>query len=233
MPLSRSRDYLSIGEVLAAVRDEYPDISISKIRFLESEGLLTPERTQSGYRKFYEQDVERLRYILSLQRDHFMPLRVIKDRLENGNGAVAPAPAAAAAPAPAAAAAQPVPDMSGAQLTRAELIKAAGLSDQQLAGLEDFGLLAPNEGGVYDEVDLMVAQAARRFMEFGAEPRHLRMFRQFAEREVTFFEQIVTPAALRKDPSAQKVADQSMRELADLARKLHEAMLRTSLRDQL
>ena len=81
MPLSRSRDYLSIGEVLEAIRPDFPDVSISKIRFLEAEGLITPERTGSGYRKFYDPDVARLRYILSLQKDHFLPLRVIRERL--------------------------------------------------------------------------------------------------------------------------------------------------------
>ena len=94
MPLSRSRDYLSIGEVLEEVRADFPDISISKIRFLESEGLIEPERTPSGYRKFFPKDVDRLRYILSLQRDQFLPLKVIKDRISSGsNGGVAPASA--------------------------------------------------------------------------------------------------------------------------------------------
>ena len=100
MPLSRSRDYLSIGEVLEAVRDDFPDISISKIRFLESEGLISPERTESGYRKFYEPDVDRLRYILALQRDHFLPLKVIKDRLKSGVSLTDPAPAPVAPAAP-------------------------------------------------------------------------------------------------------------------------------------
>src|SRR5215210_8646665 len=84
MPLSRSRDYLSIGEVLDSIKTDFPDMSISKIRFLEAAGLIEPDRTSSGYRKFYESDVERLRHILSLQRDHFMPLKVIKERLMNG-----------------------------------------------------------------------------------------------------------------------------------------------------
>src|SRR5688500_14765046 len=133
MPLSRSRDYLSIGEVLDELRKDFPDVSISKIRFLEAEGLIAPERTGSGYRKFYEPDVERLRYILSLQRDHFMPLRVIRERLATGNGGatatVLPLPTATA---PAAA---PVADVntlaSGVQLDRKELLKAAGLAEEQ------------------------------------------------------------------------------------------------------
>src|SRR5688572_8657575 len=85
MPLARSRDYMSIGEVLDSIKADFPDISISKIRFLESEGLISPERTPSGYRKFYDGDVARLRYILSLQRDQFLPLRVIKDKLRDAD----------------------------------------------------------------------------------------------------------------------------------------------------
>jgi DNA-binding transcriptional MerR regulator len=234
MPLSRTRDYLSIGEVLDAVREEFPDISISKIRFLESEGLIAPERTQSGYRKFYDADVSRLRYILSLQRDHFMPLRVIRERLEKGdsNGG---SPALAPVPTPVASGNDAVPAepvSTGVQMTRAELAKAAGLSEAQIAGLEDFGVLTKRDDDRYDEADLLLATAAGRMMSYGAEPRHLRMFRQFAERETAFFEQMVMPAR-RKDPDAHKAAVQSISELVDIARKMHDAMLRTSVRDVL
>jgi DNA-binding transcriptional MerR regulator len=236
MPLSRSRDYLSIGEVLDTLRDDFPDVSISKIRFLESEGLISPERTRSGYRKFYERDLARLRYILSLQRDHFLPLKVIRQRLDqaDSNGgalpAAEPAPAAsssgAVAPAPAA-------EMSSVQMSRAELCKAAGLSDQQLRSLEDFGLLEASEGGSYDENALLVAKSARKFFDYGVEARHLRMYRQFAEREANFFEQIVAPGARRRDPNAQSEASQAVRELAALSRQMKEAALRSSLRELL
>jgi DNA-binding transcriptional MerR regulator len=231
MPLSRTRDYLSIGEVLDAVREEFPDISISKIRFLESEGLISPERTQSGYRKFYDKDVSRLRYILSLQRDHFMPLRVIRERLEKGgNGAPPPAaPVAAAEPVGESA---PQLAATGVQMTRAELAKAAGLSEEEIGGLEDFGIMAAREDDHYDESDLLIATSARRMMSFGAEPRHLRMFRQFAERETAFFEQMVMPGRMR-DPDAHKAAVQSIKELVDIARAMHDAMLRTNVRDLL
>ena len=236
MPLSRTRDYLSIGEVLDAVREEFPDISISKIRFLESEGLIEPERTDSGYRKFYDADVTRLRYILSLQRDHFMPLRVIRERLKqsDANGGV-PDIAAAPAPVVAAPAEKGAPKeqlTTGVSLTRDELAKAAGLSQDQLRGLEDFGILAAREGDRYDEADLLLATSARRIMSYGAEPRHLRMFRQFAERETAFFEQMVMPGRM-KDPDAHKAALQSINELVDVARKMHDAMIRTSVRDLL
>jgi DNA-binding transcriptional MerR regulator len=235
MPLSRTRDYLSIGEVLDSVREEFPDVSISKIRFLESEGLIAPERTPSGYRKFYDADISRLRYILSLQRDHFMPLRVIRERLKqsDANGGVPDVPAPTpATPAAAENGASKEQLGSGVSLTREELAKAAGLTDDQLRGLEDFGVLPPREDDRYDESDLLLASSARRIMSYGAEPRHLRMFRQFAEREVAFFEQMVMPAR-RRDPDAHKAALQSINELVDVARKMHDSLLRTSVRDLL
>jgi DNA-binding transcriptional MerR regulator len=240
MPLSRSRDYFSIGEVLENVRSDFPDISISKIRFLEAEGLISPERTSSGYRKFFEPDVARLRYILSLQRDHFLPLKVIRERLaqadRNGGGydspptAAAPAPPAAPAAAATEAPAAPI-DMSGVSMNRAELLEASGLTDAELAGLEDFGLVSPSSGGSYDEADLMVAGAARKFFGYGVEPRHLRMYKQQAERETAFFDQIVSPVARRQNPEGAKDAARSMIELVQLGRQLREGVLRSALRE--
>ena len=240
MPLARSRDYLSIGEVLDSIKEDFPDISISKIRFLEAEGLISPERTPSGYRKFYEGDVARLRYILSLQRDHFLPLRVIKEKLRDAdsNGGAYPTESApqttAATPSRGArgngATSESV--VTGVQLSRDELKSAANLSEPELKGLEEFGILAPGDGP-YDENDLVVAKAARRFFDYGVEPRHLRMYRQFADREAAFFEQIVAPGARRRDPSAQDQAAQSVNELAGLSRQLKEAALRSSLRELL
>lgn len=244
MPLSRSRDYLSIGEVLDAVRADFPDISISKIRFLESEGLLEPERTDSGYRKFYDKDLQRLRYILTLQRDHFMPLKVIRERLDRGealdtNGAAAPAPAPAAPVAsaggsgtPAAAPAPPPADMSEVALDRGELLKASGLSEQELADLEEFGVIARKDGG-YEGADLLVAKAAKGFYALGLEARHLRMYKQIAEREIGFFEQMVTPVASRRDADATRQARDTLARLENLSRQMREGMLRASLRELL
>ena len=230
MPLSRTRDYLSIGEVLDSVREDFPDISISKIRFLESEGLIQPKRTDSGYRMFYEEDITRLRYILALQRDQFLPLRVIKERLHevDTNGGImaqVPAPPKEEKKAPA-----PPKDLQGASLTRTELLKAAGLNEAQLKELEDYALVGPGETGSYDENALLVARAAKRFFEYGVQARHLKMYRQFADREAAFFEQIVQPVALRKDPQGQAEAARSLGELAGLSNQMKEAALRASLR---
>jgi DNA-binding transcriptional MerR regulator len=235
MPLSRSRDYLSIGEVLEAIKVDFPDVSISKIRFLESEGLINPERTGSGYRKFFDPDVARLRYILSLQKEHFLPLRVIRERL-------AEADASGSIPAIVSAGGETVvtpADVNGSnkspskintdvQLDRSGLAKASGLSENELQGLEDFGLIVA--GDFYDGNDLAVAKAARRLLDYGLEPRHLRMYRQWAEREASFFEQIVAPMARRKDPSSQLKAAQSSQDLIGLSREIRDAMLRTSMK---
>ena len=246
MPLSRTRDYLSIGEVLETIQAEFPDVSISKIRFLEAEGLITPERTGSGYRKFFENDVKRLRFILSLQRDHFLPLKVIRERLiefeANGEVDAPPAPTksqgakgAKGAKAKAAAAPldlAPAASLSDVSLSREELKKASGLSEQQIAGIEEFGILDRAQER-YDGNDLTVAKAAKGLFEFGIEPRHLRMYRQLADREASFIEQIVTPVSLKKDRDAQRQAAHSTQVLMQLSRSLREALLRSGLRDLL
>lgn len=228
MPLSRSRDYLSIGEVLDSVRADFPDVSISKIRFLEAEGLLTPERTTSGYRKFYEDDVTRLRFILSLQRDQFLPLRVIKDRLASGevNGSSFPSEYPKGATSPA----RPREEL---RLTRAELVAQAGLSEPQAEGLLEYGILASKEGDGYGRDDLEAARAARRLFEFGVEPRHLRLFRQWAEREAAFVQQIVGPGAKKRDPEAHNEAVASAETLTTLSQQLRAPLLRSSLRELL
>jgi DNA-binding transcriptional MerR regulator len=237
VPLARARDYLSIGEVLDLLRSDFPDISISKIRFLEAEGLIAPERTGSKYRKFYEPDVARLRYILALQRDHFLPLRVIKQRLAEASpngGEPPPVPSLA----PSTAGAEPAADqtspsdLTGVQMNRAELASAAELGSAQLHDLIDFGILTEKE--FFDENDLAIATAASRFMSFGVEARHLRMFKQTADREASFVEQIVLPASRRRDrEEAGRQTAQSVRELLGLSRQVREALLRAALHDLL
>jgi DNA-binding transcriptional MerR regulator len=235
MPLSRSRDFLSIGEVLEAIKVDFPDVSISKIRFLESEGLINPERTGSGYRKFYDPDVARLRYILSLQKEQFLPLRVIRERLAEADAsgsipAIEPAGGGSATSVPAKAngSAKAPRITTDVQLDRTGLSEASGLSDDELQGLEDFGLIAADD--FYDGNDLAVAKAARRLLDYGLEPRHLRMYRQWADREASFFEQIVAPMARRKDPSSQMKAAQSSQDLIGLSQQIRDAMLRTSMK---
>jgi DNA-binding transcriptional MerR regulator len=232
MPLSRTRDYLSIGEVLDSLRADFPDISISKIRFLESEGLISPERTPSGYRKFYEGDLDRLKQVLLMQRDHFMPLKVIKEKLEHGDLAL-PEPVASIRRNGSATALEESPNtqIADVALSRDELKGASGLTESQLANLEDFGILKPTDGAPYDGDALLVAKAAHGFFELGVGARHLRMYRQFAEREINFFEQIVTPVAGKKDTQGLERAASTARRLEQLGKTMHHALLQASVRD--
>lgn len=243
--------HVSIGDVLDRLRDEFPDVTVSKIRFLESQGLIDPERTPSGYRKFYDADIERLRWVLRQQKEHFLPLKVIKERLDeiDRRGGLAAAGATDASEPGAAGGRDgdggastashgsvvPIPlEMSGMSLTRGELAHAAGLTDEQLAELEAYGLVRPVVSGrervLFDEDALDIAKVARDFLRQGVEARHLRMYRAFAEREADLFGQLLLPYRNRRNPEATAEAARRAAELADLGRRLRTALLRAALR---
>jgi DNA-binding transcriptional MerR regulator len=221
MSAQPAREYLSIGEVLALLRSEFPDISISKIRFLESEGLIEPARSPSRYRKFDAADVERLRYILTAQRDEYLPLRVIKERLvpladggrAAGGGTGTPGGAGSA---------------GGGSLSRRELLAAAGIDDGQLAELEAFGLVR-RVGRVYGRSALQAACAAAALGRYGVEARHLRAVRAAVEREISFIEQVVAPTLRQRNPEARGQAARTAREIAALAQRLHGALVEAAL----
>ncbi len=213
----------SIGSVLAQLRTDFPDVTISKIRFLESEGLVQPDRTAAGYRQFSTADVERLRYVLAAQRDHYLPLRVFKEHLDALDRGAADAPAVPAGPEDFAAA-------DTARMTQEELLAAAGIGRAALAELEQFGLVRPGPAGFYDTDAVLVARTARAMTGFGLEPRHLRAFRASADREVGLLAQIVTPMTRQRDPDARARADEVVRELAVLSVRLHALLVKTGLR---
>lgn len=237
-----SHAFMSIGEVLGQLRGEFPDVTISKIRFLEAEGLVTPQRTSSGYRKFSRDDVGRLRYVLAAQRDNYLPLRVIKSHLEAIDRGLQPAVSAHANPQvpqrPDEADGLPgaddfLPEPSELRLSREELIEAAGLEPDQLAQIEAFGLLAARTGGHYDGDALVIAKTVAQMSRFGLEPRHLRSFRTTAERELGLVEQVVAPLVRQRNPEARGRADEVARELASLSVRLHATLVRSGLRPQL
>jgi DNA-binding transcriptional MerR regulator len=227
-----ARSYLSIGEVLVSLKTEYPDITISKIRFLEGEGLIQPERTASGYRKFYEADVDRLRHILKMQRDEYLPLKVIKDRLAREGAEHAPA-----RPEEDGAGQDEVAEPpSGLQMSLDEMSTATGVDKDRIRELEAFGLLTPrNQGGevYYDGDDYVVLSIVKDFFRYGVEARHLTMYRHFAEREASLFEAIILPMLRQRNPDARRAATESLVELAKVSRKLKQALLRTNLRQYL
>jgi DNA-binding transcriptional MerR regulator len=241
------RAFLSIGEVLELVKDEFPDVTISKIRFLESQGLIDPERTPSGYRKFYEGDVERLRWILRQQKDHFLPLKVIKERI----GTVAPPPVVApeeeveevkepveaveppAADAIARSASPLHAGLSAVSMTMLELARAASCEVAAVRELERYGLLTGTSSGtntVYDEEALVVARTATAFARHGVEARHLRMYKTAAEREASTYEQVVLPLLKQRNPTARRQAVEALEEMARLGESLRATFVRSALR---
>lgn len=241
-----ARQHLSIGEVLTLLQVDFPDVSISKIRFLESQGLIAPERTPSGYRKFYEVDIDRLRWILTEQRDNFLPLRVIREKLAKGEDKVDPDEsevddAANHQPRETAGAASTDSDDAAVldagptslTLTAEELASATGLSSDELDSLETYGLIRSRSLGpatYYDGEALAVAKMASGFKVFGVEARHLRMFRTAAEREAAVYEQVVMPLVKQRNPTAQSLSREQLEEMARLGGQLRAAMIRQALR---
>ncbi|MDQ3628886.1 MAG: MerR family transcriptional regulator [Actinomycetota bacterium] len=233
-----ARARLSIGDVLAALRPDFPDVTISKIRYLESEGLVEPSRTPSGYRKFSPADVERLRYILLRQRDSYYPLKRIRaeladlDRgLQPGEGGTPRPPRVVLAddgypPADAFG-----PDGRELRLTREELCESAEIDAGLLSQLEQFGLVTSRTSqGMYDGAALIVAKTAGELAGFGVEPRHLRAFKTAADREIGLFEQVVAPVSRSREPGARARADETVRQLAALSVRLHTTLVKRGLR---
>jgi DNA-binding transcriptional MerR regulator len=219
-PARRER-LLTIGAVCRRLTEEFPDISISKIRYLEDQGLLTPRRTQGGYRLFSDQDVERLQTILRLQRDEFLPLRVIREELSS-----------------------PVSKerkrrRSGLtevdeELTLEELCDRSGASSELVKELAEFGLLEPRtEGGerLFSEIDVDVAGACARLAQFGIAPRHLRTFRTAADRQAALLEQLVAPALRSRNPERRAAGHQDLQTLAELSQELSQLLFWRDLRD--
>jgi DNA-binding transcriptional MerR regulator len=232
-----ARAQLSIGEVLARLRPEFADVTISKIRFLESEGLVEPQRTPSGYRKFSAEDLQRLRYVLAAQRDRYLPLKVIRDHLEAIDRGLEPPDLPGGEPrVPVAlvrgdeypSAETFAHDASDLRLSRGELAESAGIDEALLAQLESYGLVH-SRSGHYDGNALSVAKAAAELSGFGIEPRHLRAFKTAADREVGLIEAVVTPLLRKRNAEAQARADEVGREIAALAVRLHAALVKAEL----
>lgn len=231
-----ARAYLSIGEVLTKLRGDFSDITISKIRFLESEGLIDPQRTPSGYRKFTSRDLDRLRYVLLAQRDQYLPLRVIKENLDALDRGLEPTPQGIATPRMPLGLAtidgELAPSTFGEQsemrLSREELLNASKLGEDQLVELESFGLIVL-KGRHYDGDALSVAKAVAEMSAFGIEARHLRSFKTAADREIGLIEQVITPFTRQKSSEAKARAQEVQREMAALSVRLHSALVRSGL----
>lgn len=212
---------LSIGQVLARLSPEFPDLSPSKLRFLEERNLVTPSRTESGYRKFSSADLERLRLVLSMQRDYYLPLKVIRsylDDLDAGREPVLPGGATVAAPSM----------LSGdRRLTRAELIKESGANTMLLDDAVAASLIVA--GDHYGDDALAVLRALVELQRSGIEPRHLRGFRAAAERELGLIESALIPVSRRKDAASRARALEMAREIAGQLEVVRSSLIRSAL----
>lgn len=238
MNLAKKSDNLfTIGEVLNMVRAEFSDISISKIRFLEAEGLLVPARTKSGYRKFSKTDIEKLNYILRMQRDHYLPLRVIKQHIDAMDRGLKVEAEEIDSPK--------VPNnilnfnensniKPNLRVTREEIITTTGISETFLKDAEDFGLIqALADNRHFDEYALRIARVIAALSEYGIEPRHLKILKSGTDREVSLIKQIVSPLARSKRPDASDKAQEMMKEIANLTNQLHSILVHHDLDNEI
>jgi DNA-binding transcriptional MerR regulator len=235
---ARDQRLMSIGEVLEHLRVEFPDTTISKLRCLEAEGLVEPQRTPAGYRKYSWDDVARLRFVLTAQRDQYLPLRVIRDQLADLDRD----PEGAGRQRPTLVAVGPAGEVRGpdggdgaagpaeVRLDRAGLVSRSGIDEGTLTELERLGVILSGPPGWYDADALIIAGAVAGLAAYGLEPRHLRGYRSAADREVGLFAQLVAPLARQNDPAARARAAETARELVGLSQQLHAALVRVGLR---
>ncbi|MEV5242016.1 MerR family transcriptional regulator [Streptomyces cinnamoneus] len=233
---------VSIGTVLNLLREEFPEVTISKIRFLEAEGLVEPQRTPSGYRKFSTNDVERLGHVLRMQRDHYLPLKVIREQLDalaRGERVQLPAPAqprdaldlleAPEGPQEADGAPGGQEGRTAARIGRAELLATAGVTEGELAEWESYGLLCAHPDGGFDADSVTIARLVADLGGFGLEPRHLRAVKAAADREAGLIEQVIAPLRRHRNPQTRAHAEATAKELATLSVRLHAALVRAAL----
>ncbi|MCV7343464.1 transcriptional regulator FtsR [Mycolicibacterium rhodesiae] len=235
---------MSIGAVLDLLRPDFPDVTISKIRFLEAEGLVTPERSASGYRRFTAYDCARLRFILTAQRDHYLPLKVIKAQLDAlpdgelphvGSPYAVPRLVRVADDSQFGDDADVETDVARTQvrLSREDLLERSGVGEELLTALCKAGVITTGPGGLFDEYSVVIAQCARALGDYGVEPRHLRAFRSAADRQSDLIAQIAGPVGKAGKTGARDRADDLAREVAALAITLHTSLIKSAVRDVL
>jgi DNA-binding transcriptional MerR regulator len=233
---------MSIGAVLDLLRGDFPDVTISKIRFLEAEGLVTPERTASGYRRFTAYDCARLRFVLTAQRDQYLPLKVIKAQLDaqldgalpqTGSGYGVPHLVSVAAASDEDAAGLSGVAPTQVRLRREDLLARSGIDEALLIELIKAGVIKAGTAGFFDEHSVVIAQCARALTQYGVEPRHLRAFRSAADRQSDLIAQIAGPVVKAGKAGARDRADDLAREVAALAITLHTSLIKAAVRDVL
>lgn len=225
---------MSIGNLLKSLKQEFPELTISKIRFLESEGLISPERTASGYRKFSQSDAQRLRFILKLQKEKYLPLKVIREKLNELESGRAKA-------------GDLVPGMTGRLEIGEDLVtyddttvlkenipQVLDIPLPFVETLQDFGLICAHEGeegDYFDKEDVKILRIAKEFSRYGLEPRHMRMYENLTDREAMAFEQLITPAMMSKDPEMKRRALDNLVQLVNLSRELKDLLLKNRVKE--
>lgn len=230
---------MNIGEVHTQLREDFPALELSKLRYFEAMGLVEPTRTPAGYRKYSGRDVDRLRYALTVQRDHHLPLKVIREHLDAIDRGLEP-PALPSEPQvpPLALATDGYPTAAGfraspsrLRLTRRELVSAAEIDDELLTQLETYGLIVARPGSApYDSEAVVIAQTVASLAAYGIEPRHLRAFKTAADREVGLVEQVLSPLRRSREAGAEGRAAEAMEEIASLSVRLHAVLVKAGLR---
>jgi DNA-binding transcriptional MerR regulator len=225
---------------LDLLRPDFPDVTISKIRFLESEGLVTPQRSPSGYRRFTAYDSARLRFILTAQRDQYLPLKVIKAQLDSqpdgalpGRESLYPVPRLVGVDDQRRPAAETATSPVPVRLSREDLRERSGVGEDLLAALRKAGIITTGPGGFFDEHSVVIAQCAAALAEYGVEPRHLRAFRSAADRQSDLIAQIAGPVGKAGTTGARDRADELAREVAALAISLHTSLIKSAVRNVL
>lgn len=232
----QSHQLLSIGDVLNILKPDFSDLTISKLRYLETEGLVEPQRTSSGYRKYSHADVQRLRFVLTQQRDQYLPLRVIKEQLDaldrgleplaDGAGRMrTPRNLVSVDSLPQAADFRPKARL---RLTVDELVEAAGASLEQLTNCQQFGLISSDSDG-FSADDVAILKSVAALAVYGIEPRHLRQFKMAADRELGLVSQVMAPLSAQKDPELAQQAEDAARDIAALSVGLHVALVRAGI----
>lgn len=218
-----SSDARTIGEVINLLKDDFPDISVSKVRFLESQGLLAPGRSDGGYRQFDRHDVERLRFILRQQRDHFLPLKVIKSKLTMWERGEDPDTGSTLD-------AESIIDGESERITGAEVIRRSSLTEPQLAALIEHGLVRPADDGSFSESDQLIATEARRLFQYGLEARHLKTILHAVEREADVLDRLTAPLRRLRNAEAREQARNTLAGAGEAMISVHRALLTDELR---
>lgn len=242
-PDGRALAGMSIGAVLDLLRPDFPDVTISKIRFLEAEGLVTPQRAASGYRRFTAYDCARLRFILTAQRDHYLPLKVIRAQLDaQPDGELPPCGSSYAVPRLVPVAGSGTDDTrsdtaavspTAVRLSREDLLERSGVDEDLLTALLKASVVTTGPGGFFDEHAVVILRCARALAEYGVEPRHLRAFRSAADRQSDLIAQIAGPLVKAGKAGSRDRADDLAREVAALAITLHTSLIKSAVRDVL